>query len=262
MKKNEFIYPDEQVECLEKKIEKELKKLLSLSKKQKKKKLEDIKSMIKFYENSTNIIEDRRNKVGELSWQSLLLGLTAIGALSFIKMPSVILWSLILLIAFFIFSQILKIREFYAQSDFGYPFNLSKRYSNKWKWFYYGNKKIMNISINPFTITRTYKDDIENYLEGLDFFIKSYRKETVDVEIKNNIIQLYLLQVHNYYKNKFYLRLVNLECRWYKIMGIVSIVLLALNIFLPIILNQYYHDVFSNLYQIKDIDQVLTQKSL
>lgn len=49
----------------------------------------------------------------------------------------------------------------------------------------------------------------EPYLRGLHAFLENYRVETLDTEIRNNIQQLYLLQVHNYYKNRFYLQLVS-----------------------------------------------------
>lgn len=37
--------------------------------------------------------------------------------------------------------------------------------------------------------------------------MESYANATIDKELQDNIQQLYLLQVHNFYKNKFFLRL-------------------------------------------------------
>lgn len=49
------------------------------------------------------------------------------------------------------------------------------------------------------------------YLKGLHYFVVNYSEETLDSELSDNIQQLYLLQVHNYYKNKFFLRLNNYD---------------------------------------------------
>ena len=44
------------------------------------------------------------------------------------------------------------------------------------------------------------------YLAGLRDFASNYCQETSDSELRDNVIQLYLRQVHSYYKNRWHLR--------------------------------------------------------
>ena len=49
-----------------------------------------------------------------------------------------------------------------------------------------------------------------------------------DEEISNNVQQLYLLQVHNYYKNRFYLQLVRIrEWSLYPTLAVITGILIA-----------------------------------
>lgn len=110
--------------------------------------------------------------------------------------------------------SILIIITYYFQSDFHYPFNDIEEFSNQWKWFYKGNKHIQKIKRCPL-YTQKHKESKSNihYLEGLKLIVDNYTTENLDTDLRNNTIQLYLLQVHNYYKNKFYLQLANIR-KW------------------------------------------------
>lgn len=41
--------------------------------------------------------------------------------------------------------------------------------------------------------------------------VAEYTEETIDTELQDNIIQLYSLQVQNFYKNRFYLHLLKYD---------------------------------------------------
>ena len=70
----------------------------------------------------------------------------------------------------------------------------------------------MEISESPFRLNPSrIKKDNSFYLEGFNLFVGNYLHETVDKEIADNLGQLYLLEVHNYYKNRFYLRLLKYD---------------------------------------------------
>ena len=54
-----------------------------------------------------------------------------------------------LLLFILLVTSVIKLVIFDAQAKFRYPF-LDYEYSNKWKWFYYGNKYIQDISTRPY----------------------------------------------------------------------------------------------------------------
>jgi len=202
------------IEQAEVEIEQEFNALRKLPETEKQKKNEDIKSMIHYFVEETAKIEDRRQKISDLSWQTLGLVVTALGLIGtssiipLLKLPILIILSVICI------TSIAKIIEFEAQSRFRYPFLKFPEYSNRWKWFYYGNQYITKISHKPFGFSqdRLLVDELA-YIQGFKFSLTSYSKETIDSEITDNFKQMYLLQVHNYYKNRFYLRLIEYN-RW------------------------------------------------
>jgi hypothetical protein len=67
------------------------------------------------------------------------------------------------------------------------------------------------------------EDTLEPYLRGLEAFAHNYMVEDTDRELVDNIQQLYLLQVHNYYKNRFYLQLIRIR-EWSIYVTIVALV--------------------------------------
>jgi hypothetical protein len=195
-------------------IKKELETLRKLPLEEKQKKNEDMKSMIHYFVEETAKIEDRRQKISDSSWQTLGLVVTALGII--VAVSIIPLWKIPILIILSVMgiASIARVIEFEAQSRFRYPFLRFPEYSNRWKWFYYGNKYITQISQKPFGFnhTRLLADELA-YIQGFKFSLENYRKETIDSEITDNFIQMYLLQVHNYYKNRFYLRLLEYN-RW------------------------------------------------
>jgi len=194
-----------------------LKSLLELDADSKKQKNEDVKKMIAYFNQLTQDIEERRSRLIESSWQTLTILVAASGILIAIKPPTNIRIPVLVVFSIQIFFSILKLIEYQWQSAYRYPFLSINEYGNKWKWFYYGNPFITNIDTNPFRKSVKKEKSIYPYLQGLGYFLENYKAETPDSELVNNIVQLYLLQVHNYYKNRFYLRLNNYELianRW------------------------------------------------
>ncbi|MEN6435244.1 MAG: hypothetical protein ABFD58_05435 [Anaerolineaceae bacterium] len=193
-------------ENMSEKIKNDLSKLNSLDKDQKIKINEDIKKMISYYNQLTDQIESRRTRLVESSWQTLTILIAASGLLIAAKLTWIILYPALIIFGIQIIFAIAKLHEYQAQSGFKYPFNNSG-YGNKWKWFYHANPFIKSINPNPFQKEKENQKNLLPYLEGLHFFVDSYANETIDKELQDNIQQLYLLQVHNFYKNKFFLRL-------------------------------------------------------
>ena len=120
-------------------------------------------------------------------------------------------WSFLSFLLINIFFVFFIIVSYQCQSRFRYPFLKLKKFGNKWKWFYYANPHIQEISRKAVFPSKEFEKTQKPYLEGLREFVKNYREETLDKELSDNIQQLYLLQVHNYYKNKFFLFLVHLR---------------------------------------------------
>lgn len=187
-------------------IKEDLNRLSLLPEEQKIKINEDAKKMISYYNNLTDKVEDRRIKITNSSWQKMTIMVATLNLLYLTEFPHEILCPIKLIFIINIIFEIIKLIEYIFQSKFVYPFNESG-FGNRWKWFYYGNEYITKINTNPFISKRNNKEDIENYKKGLHIFLNKYSYETIDKELADNIMQLYLLQVHNYYKNKFYLRL-------------------------------------------------------
>jgi hypothetical protein len=119
------------------------------------------------------------------------------------------------------------------QSGFRYPFLWleAEEYGNKWKWFYYGSKPLQNISTKTVRESKTFSTTIEPYLESFRDFINEYRVENVDSEITDNIQQLHLLRVHNYFKNKFFLQLTDIQKQSLVALPITAIIGAIIGIF-------------------------------
>ena len=113
-----------------------------------------------------------------------------------------------------------------TQSVFEYPFR-SGKYGNKWKWFYYGNKSVLKIKTMPVFPSKRHAQTTIPYLEGLKEFIQNYKDETIDEELSDNIQQLYLLLVHNYYKNQFHSQLTKIRL-WSIRLTVAALLIIAI----------------------------------
>lgn len=216
--------------ALEDNILEELNSLNSLTNEQKRIKNDDIKKMIEYTNTLTSDIENRRSKLVEFSWQTIPILLTATGLLIAFNLRASILIPIVLLFLIQFIASLCKLIIYQIQSGFRYPFLYVRKFSNKWKWFYYGNDEI--IKIDPI---RNKPENIEHYLKGLSHFIRKYKDEDIDMEIKDNIQQLYLLQVHNFFKNRFYLQLNSIDITASKCSLIFILVIIGL--YLGIILS-------------------------
>lgn len=237
---------DEDINKIIIEINQEIESLSGLSQEEKVRKNADIKSMIHYFVDETAKIEDRRTKMSDFTWQTLGLMVAAFGVTVALNIsPFIKIFIYIVLLVMVLFS-IIKLFEFTAQSRFRYPFLKIPEYSNRWKWFYNGNKYIVKIGESPFRLTplRIMQDKFY-YLEGFKLFVGNYFKETVDKEISDNLSQMYLLEVHNYYKNRFYLRLLRYDV-W---MQWTIIALIIAYIIFIIICMVYFPAIASNLIQ-------------
>jgi hypothetical protein len=222
---------------LEGSITKELEGLTKLDNQTKKEKNDDIKTMIKYYIDMTNNIEDRRNRIYNFTLQLLSICLAGLGLI--ISQRKNIYPAIFLPVTLFFLVQILGslliVILYLMQSGFRYNFLEEKleKYGNKWKWFYYGNKEVRKLSANAIFKSKKFHDTVKPYLSGLKNFVNNYKMENIDVEISENIQQLYLLLVHNYYKNRFYLQLNNIQKK--------SIILTIIFIIIGVILYAFFN---------------------
>lgn len=207
---------DIEFENISEKIKNDLSKLNSLDKDQKIKINEDIKKMIPYYNQLTDQIESRRTRLVESSWQTMTILIAVSAFLYSTNLPRDILYPILLIFVIQIIFALAKFYEYQAQSSFKYPFKDSE-YGNKWKWFYIANPSIKSIKPNLFQKEFENQQNLISYLEGLHFFIENYENETIDKELVDNIQQLYLLQVHNFYKNQFFIRLNKYDLIAYRI---------------------------------------------
>lgn len=223
-------------------IDKRLELLKGLSIEEKKAKNEDVKKMVEYFNKLTDNIENRRIRAAETTWQTLGILVTAFGVIVALDIISLLQIFIFIVLGIQIIFSFARIFEYQKQSKFRYPFLELKNYSNKWKWFYYANPFITKINTDPWS-SRLIAEDREYYLEGLEFFISRYTEEDINKEISDNLIQLYLLQVHNYFKNKFYLRLFKYD-NW---MLVSTIIVLVIYVLFIIIVYFYYPGIWNSL---------------
>jgi len=217
-----------ELEQLKKGIDEEITSLSKLSIKEKNRKNKDIKSMIQHYLNLTDKMEERRTHIYNFTLQYLIICSTgAIFIFSHKNSIDDLMFYLIMaaLIIQIIFSVIIIIFH-ETQSAFKYPFR-SGKYGNKWKWFYYGNKSVSKIETMPVFPSKRPDQTTIPYLEGLKEFIQNYKDETIDKELSDNIQQLYLLLVHNYYKNQFHSKLTEIRL-WSIRLTVVSLLIITI----------------------------------
>lgn len=201
---------DLEKKTLDKKLNETLGQFENLSADDKKKKGEDIIEMIKYTNSLTDEIEERRNKFYSDSLILLQVSVAALVLLlssdssRFLKFISCIAFIPVIVI------QLIVIIVYYRQNESKYVFKDKslENYSNQWKWFYYGNPYTQKISVGLFSKASA---SVDHYKNGLKYLAEQYIKETDNSKIKSDLIQLYLLQVHNYYKNRYYLSLVKIR---------------------------------------------------
>ncbi len=196
---------------LEKGVSIELERLRGLSETDLERKNEDVKSMIRYYNHLTDMVEERRMRIHTFSLQLLAISAALFGVVvsgtAGLTPGDFVFWPLVDSLGVLILASLLSGIIYELQSGFRYPFLQLEQYGNQWKWFYYGNPDILRISTRVFLPERDAVRTSEPYLAGLRTFARNYCDETLKTEITDNIQQLYLVQVHNYYKNRFYLQL-------------------------------------------------------
>jgi hypothetical protein len=198
--------------------------LSGLDRAQREDKMADVQEMIRYYATDTSIIEGRRTKLHEFGQQiltwciaglSILMALYARGVQNsswrYIAMLGIIILSLQALVA------MTAVGVYLIQSNYRYPFLSEhlKRAANQWKWFYYGNEHILSLPPSPFRDRRDDSAALDSYARGLLFYAQKYVEETPPTALAASITQAYLLQVHNYYKHRFYRQLAGIWTYWW-----------------------------------------------
>jgi len=201
----------DQISAIKKELDEALNGFSLLSDRVKQDKNQNIKDMISYFGNLTKNIEDRRIHLADVAWQSLAISFTALGIILAVHILAIFKIPIFLVLFTLLLMSVLKIQEYQVQSYFRYPFLAYPEYANRWKWFYYGNPFLSKINDNPFTAKKHHLDDEVKYLNALNVFAKNYSAETIDKELHDNLLQLFLLQTHNFYKNRFYLRLLKYD---------------------------------------------------
>ena len=202
-----------ELDQLKKGIDEEITSLSKLDIKEKNCKNKDIKSMIQHYLNLTDKMEDRRTRIYNFTLQYLIICSTGVVFIFSQKdnINDFIFYTIITILIIQIISSLIIIFIHEKQSAFRYPFLDLDEYGNKWKWFYYGTESVLKIKTMPVFPSKRPDQTTIPYLEGLKEFIQNYKDETIDKELSDNIQQLYLLLVHNYYKNRFHSQLTKIR---------------------------------------------------
>lgn len=211
----------EQLEALKKEVIDEVNALKSLNTTEKRQKNDNIIYMIRHYMDMSDKVEDRRVRIRNLTLQALAIWISAAFLLTALYLDeNVAIPIALFVIALFIFIGQICFCLYSAfvyekQSGFRYPFlwSAAEEHGNKWKWFYYGSKPLQKISTKTIRQSKTFDTTVAPYLESLRDFIYEYRQEDLDSEIIDNIQQLHLLRVHNYFKNQFFLHLTEIQKR-------------------------------------------------
>lgn len=196
--------------------------------------------LIEYYENMTSKAEDKRGSIHGSAVKSLNLIVAFLTLVITINVSNTAL--LPYFIPIYVFASISLINAltimsvYWMQSSCKYVSKDTRltEYGNYWKRFYYGNKEILKISTslkkNYFKVSGKNQNNafdeasVEAYLCGLDFMVTKYVKETLNEKVENNIKQLYLMQVLNYYKNRYNMFLTSIN-NYFTVIKIVSVVL-------------------------------------
>jgi hypothetical protein len=190
---------------------------------------EDIKSMISYYNHLTDMVEERRMRIHTFSLQLLAISAAIFAVLisgtAWITPADFAFWPLVDSLVVLILASLVSGVVYELQSGFTYCFLKLEKYGNQWKWFYYGSDEILKISTRPIFATRAPSRTSVPYLAGLRNFVAKYCDEDLQSEVADNIQQLYLVQVHNYYKNRFYLQLTEVW-KW-ALAAVIIIVIVA-----------------------------------
>lgn len=140
-------------------------------------------------------------------------------------------------------NSIIICNAYWKQSQSKYVFKDQRlqKYGNYWKRFYYGNQFILNIDATTENnkngsgenLKSKYNDkSVMAYLQGLNYEILQFSSEKQTEMTINNIAHFYMLQVHNYYKNRQHMELVEINKRYNKYIIICTLACVIFNIFI------------------------------
>ena len=216
-------------------------KLKGLPKQAKEEIYDETSQLIEYFENMSSKAEERRSSIYNSAANNLNLIVAFLTLVVTVNISKTDLF--LYFVPAYIFAilslvnAIVLIIVFWMQSTCKYVTKDArlKDYGNYWKRFYYGNEYITNISTSLKIHSKVSGSDQNNafdeesvaaYLQGLNFIMEEYVSEDIDTKIEKNIKQLYLMQVHNYYKNRYNLSLTKINNKF----TIIKIVLTVVSI--------------------------------
>jgi len=234
--------PDAEIKELRESVESELDGLGLLSKEDKETKNADIKDMIRYYLSMTQDMDARLTKWHDVGLQVLGISLAAFGVLltqyrefGFFLFGKIVFVQLLLVLILLAGASFLICFLYGKQQSFNkYPFNMMPESWNQWKWFYYGNRVLLEISTGAVVRRRSSKKTVIPFLKGAKEYFSKYRQEDLDGELKSNLKQLYIHQVLNYYKNRWFLQLAWV---WRYTVYLVPVALLIGLLLAPVLWN-------------------------
>lgn len=160
--------------------------------------------LIKYYLEMNETMTNRILKTRKQAAMAFALGLIAFPLLKSLISP---VSMIIVAVLYFVpLAMILLISSLMM----GYRYVIIHK--NPWKYFYYGNPHILEIGTS-LLVGNTAKDE-EAYEIGCKYFFEKFLSESPEEELDDAIRHAYNMQVLNYYKNRFYLRLLRLEKIW------------------------------------------------
>jgi hypothetical protein len=226
---------NENIETISAQVRSKLKSLRNLRKAEKVRTNQDILRMIDYYQGITEKEKDRLTNLYNFALQILVICIAGVSLIIAIRnhIPGILSWMATAIFSIQILASVLMVYVHERQSGFRYPFLKVPEFGNKWKWFYYGNDYIRRISTNAFFRTRNIDKTIKPYLKGLSLYLDNYKHNKIEDDIVDNIQQAYLLQVHNYFKNRFFLSLIRIRLWSVNITFIVVALLLLFYILFP-----------------------------
>ena len=233
------------IDSIKKSYEETAKKISELNDGEKEEIYRETSELIEYYENMTSKAEDKRSSIynSAINSSNLIIAFLTLVITVNVKNSDLSLY-FIPVYAFLglsLLNALIVMIVYWMQSSCKYVTkdNRLKDYGNYWKRFYYGNEEILKISTSLKNFNKVSgenqnnafdEESVEAYLCGLNFMVKKFTNETINEKVENNIKQLYLMQVLNYYKNRYNMCLSSINNRFtqIKIVGIIVSIIVVL----------------------------------
>jgi hypothetical protein len=172
----------------------------------------DVKEMIDFVTKRGDAADAERFKYLQSSLQIIgfvlvvfslvLTGLDKSSGLS--ASVLVVILSVGLSLSVAVAGALIVILMYFAQARFRYPFIYYRQLGNAWRWFYYGNVKANTPEGEFFYRNKEYQQTFaQNYASDLERYASRYVNDSPPEQILEDLRQLFLLNEHDRYKQRF-----------------------------------------------------------